>query len=163
MSIPLPAVISSSISSEPKPVGVLLQQNKQYILCISKDLSDFDKALFKNVNLIEYEDDIHRNVPINSYPFDVLVLDMRQKTDRYCFMKEVQSNRQNYYVVMYCHSFEKEEDHVEDADNIISKLPERQAKPEDFLALLLLKRVKKPRWYASLFFCFFKAYQKAKT
>lgn len=158
MSIPLPPVIpiQGQVPLDPPLV-------KQFILCISKDLTPDDLDLFKNINVEIYDDQIHRNVPISSYPFDVLILDMREKGDRYTYMKEVQANRQLYNVVVYCHGFEKEEGHIEDPDNILSKLPEKQANKQDFLSLLLTKRVKKPRWYVSLFKCCFQAYQKAKN
>jgi hypothetical protein len=163
--VPLPPVIP--IQAQAVPIQVPLLQDpvapKQFILCISKDLTKDDLDLFKNINIEVYDDSIHRNVQISSYPFDVLVLDMRQKGDRYTYMKEVQAHRELYNVIVYCHGFEKEEGYVDDADNIISKLPEKQANKQDFLSLLLLKRVKKPRWYVSLFKCCFQAYKSAKN
>jgi hypothetical protein len=136
---------------------------KQFILCISKDLSPNDLELFRNIQVEKYDDAIHRNVSISSFPFDVLVLDMRNKEERYCFMKEVQPHRELYNVVVYCHGFEMEEEYIDSPDNIISKLPEKQANKQQWLSLLLIKRVKKARWYVALFKCCFQAYKGLKN
>jgi hypothetical protein len=155
--IPIQAQALQALIQEPNQVVA-----KQFILCISKDLSPKDLDLFKNIIIERYDDSVHKNVPISSYPFDILILDMRNKGDRYTYMKDVQTHRDMYHVIVYCHEFEKEEEYV-DADNVLSKLPEKQANKQDFLNLLLLKRVKKPRWYVSLFKCCFQAYKGLKN
>ena len=158
---PLPPVLGADIVPPP-PVQVAAIPEKKFILCITKDLTEADLALFKPFNLVEYDDAIHKNLPIDSFDFDFLVIDFREKGDRYAFMKEVAPNRANYNIVVFCHAFEMDELEI-DCDNQLSKLPERQARPEDFKALLLIKRVKKPRWYVSLFACLLNKYQKMKA
>jgi hypothetical protein len=137
-------------------------QVKKFVLCITKDLKKEDKALFKDYRFVEYEDDIHKNIPIETYAWDFLVLDLRERGDRYCYMKEVAPNKHKYHVIAYGHAFELDEIDIE-YDNALSKFPERQAKKEDFEMLLMLKRIKKPKWYVSLFSCILNFYHKAKN
>jgi hypothetical protein len=162
MSIPLPQVIGQVVPIIEEKV----QQgdNKQFILCISKDLTPEDYSLFKNINVETFNDSIHRNIPIEKYqPFDLLVLDIRNQADRYTYMKQIQTHRKLYHVILYCHGFEKDENLIENPDNVISKLPEKQANKQEFLDLLLVRRIKKPRWYVSLFKCCFKTYAHIKN
>lgn len=128
---------------------------KKLILVISRDIDDSALPLFKDFKLLTYDHDIHANLPIRSYDWEILVIDIREKGDRYCYLKEVVPNRSQYNVVVYCHAFES--DLIDDCDNEIHKLPERQARKEDYFLLLLAKRIKKPRWYMSLGSCILSA------
>ena len=165
---PLPAVIQHQpIVSDPVPIPAPapIANALQYILCITKDLSDVDINLFKAFNVVHYDDNVHKNIAISSYPFDVLVLDLRLKGDRYTYMKEVEPNRSQYKVVIYCYQFENADiaDIIPDADNVLNKLPEPQAVPKAFLEMMLVKRIKKPRWYFALFKCMVNGYSKIKN
>jgi hypothetical protein len=134
---------------------------KKFILCITKDLTPEDKALFADYRLVEYDDQIHRNVPIDQIRWDFLVIDLRQKGDRYTFMKEVQPRRELYNIIVFCHGFEVDDIEIPH-DNALSSFPLRQAKREDFEMLLLMARVKKPRWWISLFSCILNFYHRTK-
>lgn len=147
------------------PINEVVPQEriaKQFILCITKDLSDEDKALFGKINIVEYDDAVHKNLPIESFDFDVLVLDMRETGDRYAYMKQVHPKKDKYNVVCYTYAFEKDEI-VPEADNTLFKLPEKQATAQAFLDLLLIKRISKPRWYISLFRCVLSSYHQLKN
>lgn len=135
---------------------------KKFILCITKDLKKEDKDLFKDYKLVEYEDDIHKNVPIDSYAWDFLILDLRERSDRYTFMREVAPHKHKYNIIVYCHMFEIEDIDVE-YDNALAKFPHKQARREDFEMLLMMKRIKAPKWYVSLFSCILNFYHKAKN
>ena len=100
----LPAVLPIN---EVVPLEV---KGKQFILCITKDLSIEDKALFGKLDLLEYEDRIHKNIPIETLDFDVLIMDLREQSDRYAYIKEVKPKKEKYNVVCYCYNFEKDED-----------------------------------------------------
>jgi type I restriction enzyme R subunit len=88
------------------PIQPILQVVKQYILCISKDLTQNDLDLFKNINVETYDDLIHRNVNINSFPFDLLILDIRNQGDRYTFMKYVDVHRELYNIIRLSGNYE---------------------------------------------------------
>ena len=138
------------------PLGV-----RKFVLCITKDLKEEDLALFKDYRMVEYDDQTHRNIPIDTFAWDFLVLDMREKGDRYCLIKEVYPKKHKYHVIVYCHGFEEDDVDVE-ADNVLTSFPIRQARREDWELLLLSHRVKKPRWYVSLFSCILGFYNKTK-
>jgi hypothetical protein len=135
---------------------------KKFILFITKDMTPEDLVLFKSYNLVEYEDSLHKNLPIDSFEWDVLVFDLREKADRYAVSREVIPYRNLYNLIVYCHRFEVSDIDVQ-CDNILSKFPERQASKIDFEKLLLMKRITKPRWYVSLFNCVASVYQKTKA
>jgi len=135
---------------------------KKFVLCITKDLKKEDKALFKDYRFVEYEDDIHKNIPIETYAWDFLVLDLREKSHRYTYMKEVAPNKYKYNIIAYGHAFELDDIDIE-YDNALAKFPERQAKKIDFEMLLMLKRIKAPKWYISLFSCILNFYHKTKN
>ena len=150
--IPLPPVLNlNEYPAFSAKLDVPLVGLKKIILIVSKDISPEDMRLFQSFKVIEYDHDIHANLPISSYDWEILILDIREKGDRYCYLKEVQTNRDAYKVVVFCNAFE--EDLIDDADNVISKFPERQARKEDFSMLLFTKRLKKPRWWVSLGQC----------
>ena len=157
---PLPAIIPLNEVKQPEPLRPL-KDKKQYIMCITRDLSKEDKELFAKLDVVEYDDKIHKNLPINSFDFDVLIMDLREQGDRYCFMKEVAPHSEKYFIVVYCHAFEKDE--YVNCDNQLFKLPEKQATPAAWLDLLLIKRISKPRWWVSLFKCILSSYHELKN
>lgn len=163
---PLPSVLN--LLQEEKSNVVVMNAKldnplevKKLILVISKDLDENAMKLFKDFKLLEYDHDIHANLPISAYDWEILVIDIREKGDRYCYLKEVVPNRNKYNVVVYCYGFEY--DLVDEPDNVLTKLPERQARKEDFYMLLLAKRIKKPRWYISLLSCILSTVNKTKN
>lgn len=152
---------------DPKvPVPVLLGKLedvliKKFILCITRDLSAEDRALFRDYRLVDYDDEIHRNIPIEHIRFDVLVVDLRQKGDRYAFMRLIQPHADDYHIIAYCHGFEIDNLDIPH-ENAFSSFPMRQARKEDFEFLLLQKRIHKPRWWLSLLSCVFSMYQRSR-
>jgi len=155
---PLPAIIPLNEVKQPEPLR--LKDKKQYILCITKDLSDDDKKLFAKLDVEYYNDKLHRNLPISSFDFDVLVMDLREQSDRYAYIKEVKPRRNDFYVILYSFAFEKDE--IVDCDNQLSKFPEAQPTAQQFLEMLLIKRISRPRWYISLFKCILSSYHELK-
>ena len=150
----------------PAPIPVLAGKLedvliKQFILCITRDLSAEDRALFRDYHLVDYEDDIHRNIPVSQIRFDFLVIDLRQKADRYCFMKEIQPHANQFHIIAYCHAFEADDLEIPH-ENAFSSFPARQARREDWEMLLLMKRIAKPRWWMSLLSCIFSMYQRSR-
>ena len=150
----------------PAPIPVLAGKLedvliKQFILCITRDLSAEDRALFRDYHLVDYEDEIHRNIPVSQIRFDFLVIDLRQKADRYCFMKEIQPHANQFHIIAYCHAFEADDLEIPH-ENAFSSFPARQARREDWEMLLLMKRIAKPRWWVSLLSCIFSLYRQSR-
>jgi hypothetical protein len=134
---------------------------KKFVLCITRDLNDEDKALFRDYRFLEYDDNVHKNIPVDQLRFDFLVIDLREKGDRYAYMKEIQPRHEKYHIIVYCHGFEQDDLEIQH-DNAISSFPARQARREDWEMLLLMKRIAKPRWWVSLLSCVFTWYNKGK-
>lgn len=162
---PLPAIINvlEEVKVDQVPVfNGIANVVKKFVLCITRDLEKEHHALLKNYTVVEYDDTIHKNIPIQNYAWDFLILDLREKGDRYCYMKEVAPSRLLYNVIVYCHGFEMDEVDIS-YDNAFSKFPTQQATKEDFEKLLMMKRIRKPRCYVSLFSCLLNYYHKAKN
>jgi len=160
----LPAIIHDPLAaamSAPVYEAKLDLPLRKFVLCITRDVKEEDLVLFKDYRMVEYDDQTHRNIPIDTFAWDFLVLDLREKGDRYCLLKEVYPKKHKYNVIVYCHGFEEEDVDVE-ADNVLTSFPMRQARKEDFELLLMTHRVKKPRWYVSLFGCILNFYNKTK-
>lgn len=150
----------------PAPIPVLAGELKdvlikQFILCITRDLSAEDRALFRDYHLTDYDDQIHKNIPIEHIRFDVLVVDLREKGDRYAYMRHILPHKDRYHTIIYCHGFEIEDLEIPH-ENAFSSFPARQARKEDFEYLLLMKRIAKPRWYISLLSCIFSIYRQSR-
>jgi len=165
MNNPLPAIIQAlpdieqavsemrgEMKEEPVYQAKLDLDVKKFVMCITKDLKKEDVALLSDYKVVEYDDDTHKNIPITAFQWDILILDLREKGDRYCFMKEVQPARNKYRIIAYVHSFEIDDIDIE-CDNVLSSFPVRQARKEDFEMLLMMKRITKPKWWKSLFTC----------
>jgi hypothetical protein len=120
---------------------------KKFILCITRDLNEEDKALFRDYRFLEYDDNVHKNIPVDQLRFD--------------YMKEIQPRHEKYHIIVYCHGFEQDDLEIHH-DNAISSFPARQARREDWEMLLLMKRIAKPRWWVSLLSCVFTWYNKGK-
>jgi len=160
----LPAIIPAVAAALPHyeakldaPLGV-----RKFVLCLTRDLKEEDLALFKDYRLVEYEDAIHRNIPISSFAWDIIVFDLREKPDRYAYLKEVAPRKEQFNVIVYCHAFEKDDVDIQ-ADNILTSFPERQARREDWELLLMTQRIRKPKWWLSMLSCVLNFYQKAKN
>lgn len=134
---------------------------KKFVLCITRDLTDDDRALFVDYRMLEYDDNVHKNIPVDQLRFDFLVIDLRQKGDRYSLMKEILPRRDQYHIIVFCHGFEQDDITIP-YDNAFSSFPARQARREDFEYLLLQKRISKPRWWVSLLGCVFSWWNRAK-
>lgn len=166
---PLPSIIQleqdaklDEVKHEVPKFNAVVAVVKKFIFFITKDLTKEDLELFKAYNMVEYEDNLHKNLPIHSFEWDILVFDLRTKSDRYAVTKEVLPYRNLYNIIVYAHSFELDDLEI-DYDNAFAKFPERQASKQDFEKLLLLKRIKKPRWYVSLFSCLASVYAKTRA
>jgi hypothetical protein len=164
----LPPVIGSSVQLAPLIVPVVpeekVSENKRYIFCISKDLSYEDKEnLRDNGRVLYYNHDLMSNLPPSSFDFDYLVVDLRNKNDRYFFLKEVKPIENLFYVILYCHKFEVEDlSNIAHYDNVLCKLPMKQARKVDFNNLLLVERLPAPSCFLSLAKYIFRAYNSAK-
>jgi hypothetical protein len=164
--INLPAVIQEMpnlILEKPAFEAKLDLGLKKYVFAITRDFNEDDKKLISEYGkLVYYNDRIHCNIPIDTYDWEYLVFDLRNSEDRYALMRTVIPYRQKYNLIVYSYKFEQDEI-IPDADNHISSLPKIQARKLDFDALLLQQRLKKPRWYMSLFSCMIEAYHKVKN
>lgn len=169
MSISLPPVIKAielaAIAADavkPEFEAKLDLGLKKYIFVITRDINEEDRRVLEDYGkVVEYNDRIHANMPIDAYRWEYLIFDMRESEDRYALMRMVIPNRAKYNIIVYSYAFERDEI-IPDADNHITSFPKIQAKREDYECLLMQKRLVKPRWYVSLFSCLLQAYHSVK-
>ncbi|NDB59620.1 hypothetical protein EB001_14405 [bacterium] len=163
MSINLPPIIKAiddiaQPPAKPEYDAKLDLGLKKIVIVITKDIPEEDmKTLKEYGKVLEYDNRIHANMPIDSYRWDYLIFDVRESGDRYELMRSVIPFKDKYKIIVYSYFFEKDEV-IPEADNHLSSFPKIQAKREDYEALLLQKRLSKPRWWVSLFQCILGVY-----
>jgi len=164
----LPPVIGSAVQLAPLIVPVVPEEksseNKRYIFCISKDLSSDDKEnLRDNGRVLFYNHDLMNNMSPESFDFEYLIVDMRNKSDRYFYIKEIKPIEDKFHVILYCHKFEIDDlSNIDHFDNVLCKLPVKQARKVDFNNLLLVQRLPAPSCFFSLAKYIFRAYNSGK-
>jgi hypothetical protein len=148
MSIPLEVKEEKS----PAPIEFIVPEPKEikekFMFILTKDMDKEDIELLKEYGrVIIFNYKVYVNVPIDKLDFEYLILDIREREDRYYLQQLDPQLLESIHKISFCHSYEKfEEIHDEmGVQNIISKLPEKQAFKEDFNRLLLLKKIGKPR------------------
>jgi hypothetical protein len=138
MSSPAPLIVPDSRQAN----------GEAFILVVTKDLEDDELALLREYGrVIIFDPKVYLNVPVQSLHFDYLVIDLRTREGRHYIQQITQSVIDSYNIVSVCYSFETEDDYHREigVDNIINKLPDKQAFKEDFDRLLLQKKISKPR------------------
>ena len=119
MSISLPSVIQSipqqmdELKLPPPALAFKAQldlQAKKIVICITRDISKEDMAVFQGYGkVIEYDHDIHNNLPASAFPYDYLVIDLRESGDRYFLMRNILPFKAEYSIVVYSYAFERDE------------------------------------------------------
>jgi hypothetical protein len=160
----LPVVLNSGLISHDEVKQCSPPEvHKRIVLCITKDINEDDLSLLKEYGkVLVYDHELLNNLNPEHINWDYLVVDLREKNDRYFYMKCIVPQKHQYQVIVYSYGFETDE-LVPNCDNQINSFPKKQARKQDFDALLLQERLKKPRWYVSLFKCVVNAYQKVKA
>ncbi len=148
MSIPLEVNEEKSsapiefIVPDPKP------EKEKFMFILTKDFDKEDIELLKEYGrVIIFNYKVYVNVPIDKLDFDYLILDIREREDRYYLQQLDPRLLESIHMISFCHSYEKFEEYHDEigVKNIISKLPEKHAFKEEFNRLLLLKKIGKPR------------------
>jgi hypothetical protein len=133
-------------------------QAKKIVICTTRDISKEDMAVFQGYGkVIEYDHDIHNNIPASAFPYDYLVIDLRESGDRYFLMRNILPFKAEYSIVVFSYAFERDEI-VPEADNHISSFPKKLARKEDYELILFQQRIIKPKWYMSLLSCVLSTY-----
>lgn len=161
---PMPPVIEMPSLVEPAPVlqAKLDLGLKKFVICITKDIPPEDLAVLNGYGkVLEYDHECHNNVDPTRFQWEFLILDLRESGDRYFLAKQVYTQRDKYHIVCFHYFFEV--DVLEDYDNDFTKFPKRQGLREDYEALLITKRVDKPRCLCSLLTCLFNYYSRSKN
>ena len=144
------------------PAGNKINPSEQMIFVISKDMKEEELALLREYGrVIMFEYRVYVHVPIDTLEFDYFILDIRRREDRHYFQQIDPLTLRNMNLISFCHSFEKEDEiHLEmKVDNIITKLPDKQAFKIDFDRLLLQKKLSKPNAVASCFKAVFSVFK----
>ena len=127
---------------------------EKFIIVHSRDIEETDTELLREYGkVIMFDPLVYLNVPIQNLEFDYILLDLRRKEDRH-YLQQIDSVvLENFNIVSICYSFEKSEEYHEEigVENIMTKLPAKQAFKADFDRLLLQKKISKPRPAMSLF------------
>lgn len=136
------------------PAGNYEDPADRFILVTTKDLEKEEIDLLKEYGrVILFDSKVYMNISIQRLTFDYFVLDIRKSDDRHYLMQIDKQYMDMYNVISFCHFFQKEDAFHEEVgvDNILTKLPIKQAFKNDFDRLLLQKRITKPQAALSCF------------
>ena len=144
----------SAVSSSSQPLAALPMQAlvvpdnyKAFILVISRDLDSDELALLKEYGkVLQFEAGIYTNIPILSLDFDYFLIDMRRSEDRYYFQSIPVQTLARFNLVSICYSMQRSDEYHEDmgVENVLAKLPPKQAFRIDFDRLMLQKKISRP-------------------
>jgi hypothetical protein len=161
---------NSSIPASPasmplSPRGTMspfaLKAENRFVICLSHNLSDDDRELLSSYGkVLFYDHDIHNNLDPMMLEFDYLIIDTRNKYDRYFFIEQIKHAEYPFNTILHCYDFEIEDLADEsNYDNVIVQFPIKRAMRRDFNILMLSDRLPKPRWYVSMFKCLYKTFK----
>jgi hypothetical protein len=132
----------------------------RFVICVSREINL--ELLKEYGKVVKYDHTLYANLDPLSFNWDYLILDHREKNDRYYHLRFIKPIEDKVNVLLFCHAIEnqdlKNENHY---DNVLNKLPEPQARKVDFDQLLLVERLPAPKWWWSLVKCLFKNYANA--
>ena len=126
---------------------------------MTRDMKEEELQLLQHYGtVIKFEAKVYTNVPIQSLQFDYFILDIRNRDDRY-YLQQIDANL--FHFISVCYSFEKYDDYHKEigVENIMSKLPEKQAFKQDFNRLLLQKKISKPAVWKSCIKSFIRVFK----
>lgn len=166
---PLPPVIellqlpeSSGLEEQKRHEQKRHEPKARFVFCVSRDFIQQTQLLSQYGKVVKYDHTLYANLDPLSFDWDYLVLDHREKNDRYYHLRFIKPIEDQVNVLLFCHAIEnqdlKNENHY---DNVLNKLPEPQARKVDFDQLLLIERLPAPKWWWSLVKCLFKNYASA--
>jgi hypothetical protein len=143
---PLPAVISPAV--EAKAEAPL--DDKRFIIILSRDMSEEDKAIFRQHGKVLEWGPQFLNVPFSSLEFDYLLIDARTKQARLTLGRQ---DLKQYHKVAYVFWVQKGvDDMLAQLDTIdISSIPQHAINRADFESMLLNEKLVAPSVGKSLF------------
>jgi len=134
---------SSSSSSGP----LVVPEAQGFIIVISRDLSDDELELLQSYGkVVKFDFKVYANIPLQSIKFEYFALDLRRSEDRQFLQQIPVDVLEQYNLISVCHSIQKGESYHEEigVDNVLSKLPPRQAFKHEFDRMLMQKKISKP-------------------
>lgn len=129
------------------PVALVVPDNQAFIIVLSRDISDEELHLLREYGkVVTFDHLVYTNIPIKSIDFDYLLIDLRKSEHRRYLQQIPVLLLETYNMISLCHSIQKHEDYHQElgVDNVLSKLPPRQAFKPDFDMLLLQRKISKP-------------------
>jgi len=125
---------------------------KPYIICLYKSLEENDIEHLRQHGKVVLFCKSYTNLPIQSFPFDYLILDFRIEEHRYYYQRHIFHNYSNYHLILFRHCFET--NNGISFHNELTDFPRHQVLKNELDALLLEKPLPAPNCCLSLFrFC----------
>jgi hypothetical protein len=132
----------SDVKSSSKTTD-LEKKDKPFIIVHSREVELEEKELLRSYGTILEWHPSFQNIPLTSHKFEYCLVDVNNKDARMLLMK---TDLSLYHVVILCRRWEQEDDFVNDcqSENVLRRLPPRQAFKQDFDTLLLSSKIRQP-------------------
>jgi hypothetical protein len=128
-------------------IQLMVPESTAFIIVLSRDLSDDEMELLKEYGrVVKFDHRVYTNIIIKAIDFDYFLLDLRNSEDRQ-YLQQIPVNvLEEYNLVSICHSVQKGEDYHQEigVDNVLTKLPPKQAFKAEFDRMMLQKKISKP-------------------
>lgn len=72
-------------------------QPKKFVVCLERELKEYEKLIFKKANCVSYDADINDHVSLEELfkIYDIVLLDYKQKSDKYYLEKQLEYIKDN--------------------------------------------------------------------
>jgi hypothetical protein len=145
--LPVEAAQASSSSSSVGGIQFVVPDTTTFIIVLSRDITDSELALLREYGkVVIFDHRVYTNIVLQAIDFDYFLLDLRKSEDRQYLQQIPINTLEKYNLVSLCHSVQKGEGYHEElgVDNVLTKLPPKQAFKPEFDRMLLQKKISKP-------------------
>jgi hypothetical protein len=143
---PLPAVVQPAVvEAKDEPYD-----DKRFIIAMSRDMSDDDKAVFRqHGKVLEWTPKL-LNIPFETLEFDYLLIDIRSKEARLTLTRQT---LEKYHKVAYVFWVQKGiDDFIDQLGSVdISSVPQHAINRKDFEEMMLNQKLSAPSLAKSVF------------
>ena len=108
---------------------------KPVVICLYRSIQSTSLSLLREYGKVVEFGPAYTNVPVTSFPFDYLILDLREEDHRFYYQRYIFRNHTNYHLILYRYSFETSNGIY--FHNEITEFPSLQVSKDEFDMVLL--------------------------
>ena len=123
------------ISQPLDPSLLVTHHPKSFIICLYKSIPNETMILLKHYGTVVTFGPAYTNVPVSTFPFSYLIMDLRQEDHRSYYQRHVLRYQNQFNIILYRYAFETNNGIA--FHNELCEFPSHQVSKEDFDEMLL--------------------------